>query len=274
MTASLFAYCYPSVNSDRAIREDYWQAQTFLTETSHFCLYVKLYLKSSGLEEDILLTVEIRETSGDTPTGTILASISMNKTELLDAGLTEDNSYSLVKIKDFSEPLQLSSGTKYAIVARSNLDVAELKLYWGARTSDICPDGRMCFFTTSWSCDSNWDLRFEEWGQEEYPLNLFESLTLESKIVSPRFQYIYENLAAIDLILSPRFQYLSENLEFLEDKLLFNRKTFEENLSLESVPFIGIAFLETLAFFFLLTKKTKKKLLEERILEIVIDQEG
>jgi hypothetical protein len=151
-----------------------WAAQTFTPSATHTIISVKLLLWRSGAPGTI--TVGIRDTSGGQPAGSDLCSGTINGNTLTISStgvwyeITLGGGYSL------------SAGHQYAIVVRAPGGDATNLLYWRAEGgAPTYVGGMLCLSGNSglsWSCYSNWDFMFEEWGDppvavgwETYPIN-------------------------------------------------------------------------------------------------------
>jgi len=147
------------VFSNEAAGNGYWIAQTFTPSISHSITSVKLKLSRNNTPGTI--TVSIRATSGDVPTGADLTSGTTNGDTLTtDAGTGEWREITVT-------PFILVASTKYAIVMRAANDVPTN--YAGARgggsgysNGNECYDGADDGAT--WFGTIGADLVFYEYG--------------------------------------------------------------------------------------------------------------
>lgn len=136
-----------------------WIAQTFTPSDSHTVGAVRLYLAIPSGATPGIATVSIRATSGGYPTGSDLA------VGTFDANVVT-TSYAWYTII-LTTGVALSSGTKYAIVLRTDADTAARALNWGSDNSaPSYSDGQMTYSNDSgatWYGGAS-DLLFSEWA--------------------------------------------------------------------------------------------------------------
>ena len=134
-----------------------WEAQTFTMTTTHRVRYVRLKLYRSATPGNITISIRATDGSGH-PTGGDLCSAAINGNEL-----TATSPGYWYRI-DFGSPVTLNTGTKYAIVIRSEAT----GLYWRSdNTSPTYAGGNREYSSnggTSWSTDNTADFMFEEYG--------------------------------------------------------------------------------------------------------------
>ena len=152
-------YEYYNTNDDSAgsFDNDEWICQTFTPATAHTIQQVKLKMYRSGTPGTI--TVSIRATSADKPTGADLTSGTINGDTL-----TTDTAgaWYTITVTDYA----LSAGTKYAIVIRSTnagslgycRDDVTSPTYAGGSYGESSDSG------VTWTMNTNKDFMFEEWG--------------------------------------------------------------------------------------------------------------
>ncbi len=142
------------------IADDAWEAQTFTSSITHIVTSVKLYLSRSGSPGTV--TVSIRATLADIPTGADLAS-----------GTTSGNSITGTEWREitFSAGALVIAGTKYAIVVRAPDGVKWSNyLNWRRQQSNPYANGSRSSSTdsgASWAEAADHDCLFEEWGNPE-----------------------------------------------------------------------------------------------------------
>lgn len=228
--SSLFAYCVGSANQTRFCRSNFWVAQTFHSDKKHTLTFLKLLMKASvGLPEGFELYVQIRTSSGDVPTSTILTSATFTKQQLIDLGLTDQYSYVELNLPDY----ELQEDTRYAIVCGSN-NVGNF-LTWGAISQDVCPNGRHSYCASEFGTftpAATWDMRYEEWGY--YSLTLYEILSF-----IPSWSRIHHAKKtfkeSLNIIPFPNFstiKILSEKLKLKEERFSLLQKELKETVSL------------------------------------------
>jgi hypothetical protein len=150
-------------------QDETWLAQTFTPSVSHRITTVKLYLERTGSPGD--LTVGIRNTSGDAPTGADLCY------ETVDGDLLAD---SLAWVEfDMGAGYDLIAGTKYAIVIRCPNGGVSDWILWGSDASATSTyAGGWHYESTNsgvdWSGITYFDFYFEEWG-DDYSIAVPES---------------------------------------------------------------------------------------------------
>lgn len=165
----LYEYFNTGDNGQFEIASTKWFAQTFTASSAHNVTSVKLLLKRSDTPGT--LTVSIRETDvNGHPTGADLTSgttdgdtISEVTPEWREIALT---SYSL------------TSGVKYAIVARVPDSTIFEALYWRATNSGYAGTEEKSFNSgVDWDTGAaGWDLMFEVWGPAVYTRAITEGL--------------------------------------------------------------------------------------------------
>jgi hypothetical protein len=142
-------------NSGSAITTTTWEGQSFVPSVSGSLTRIDVDLFCSGCSGvDPAITVEVRTTSGGTPTGTILATTTI-------PGFSSGTAtyYSVV----FSSPAALTSGTTYAYVLRLASDRATGTYAALRSNNNQYASGAQLVTTnagTSWSAQSS-DLGFK-----------------------------------------------------------------------------------------------------------------
>ena len=130
-----------------------WVAMNFTASQSYTITSVKLWMFRTGTPGT--LTVSIRETTANVPSGADKASGTFAGNDLLTTpGKKEEIT--------FAAGYSLVSGTKYAIVCRC----AAASVYW-ARGLSYASDGGRCTSANAgvaWGAESVVDMVFETWG--------------------------------------------------------------------------------------------------------------
>ena len=133
-----------------------WFAQTFIASNSYRISSVKLALKKEAGASPGTITVSIRATSAGVPSGGDLATGTTDGDTL-----TTDVEWREIT---FGSSISLTSGVKYAIVARVSGETA----YWVANLEGHSyANGAQCSSADSgsnWSENDTYDLGFETWG--------------------------------------------------------------------------------------------------------------
>jgi hypothetical protein len=130
-----------------------WFAQTFTASESYDISTVTLRLWRSGTPDTV--TVSIRETSGNKPTGEDLCYGTRNGNEFIDQSIEYGTWYDF----ELNSPYSLTESTVYAIVIRAT----DTRFYWAKDTSGTYSGGRMCYSTnsgSSWGAISSQDFMF------------------------------------------------------------------------------------------------------------------
>lgn len=138
-----------------------WRAQTFTPSTAHKITSVKIKLSRTGSPGTI--TVGIRATSGNHPTGGDLC-----------VGTTNGNTLLVYPSKGWREitlggGYVLSTGIKYAIVCRAlSGDAPNNRARWWLDGYGTYAGGNYEYSVNSggnWGSDLSGDLMFEDWGE-------------------------------------------------------------------------------------------------------------
>jgi hypothetical protein len=135
-----------------------WMGQTFTPQTGHFITSVKLKLWRAGLPGSI--TVSIRATDSDLPTGSDLCSGSIDGNAISN---TTPGAWYEITLGDGA---WLAAGVKYAIVVHIGGD-ADNNLNWRNVNAGAYAVGNLVYSQDSgatWYTQALPDLMFEEWG--------------------------------------------------------------------------------------------------------------
>jgi hypothetical protein len=143
-------------NSPEDIWGTRWYAQTFTTTSAYSIKGVRLLLfKSSNPSGNV--TVAIRATSSDLPTGADLVSVSMSAADLV----TDTPTWEYF---EFASSYSLSASTTYAIVVRAPSGDSSNYVNWRFDSTGSYSGGRYAESTNSgvdWTGNSSWDFMFE-----------------------------------------------------------------------------------------------------------------
>jgi hypothetical protein len=143
----------------------YWKAQTFSAESDHVVGAVKLKLWRSGSPGDLTVSIKATDGSGH-PTGADLTSgtISANTLTTNTAGAWYEVSLT---------PYSLTSGTKYAIVARALGGDDANRVWWRLdESSPTYADGNVEHNAdngVNWTTYADRDFMFEVWDEVAAP---------------------------------------------------------------------------------------------------------
>lgn len=152
-------------DSDQIVYDQFWQAQTFTPSIAHKITSIKLQMRRKGLPGTV--TISIRETAADKPTGVDKCSGTTDGDTLPDAEPSEWREISL------GAGYNLSADTQYAIVIRA-LD-GDVSNYLRPRRDKTSPTYEGGHWLKSDNHGSSWtirvdsDLMFEEWGEPIAP---------------------------------------------------------------------------------------------------------
>ena len=142
-----------------------WFAQSFTTTSAYNATSVKLRLRT-GAGTTGTFTASLRATSGGNPTGSDLASASIDASTVT-ADTTNGELYEFV----FASPVALADATKYAIVLRGSAIDASHQLGWfNHYPTGSYSGGGMNTSSNSgstWSGEGTNDAVFEIWGNTD-----------------------------------------------------------------------------------------------------------
>lgn len=158
-----------------------WVAMNFTASESYTITSVKLNLFKTGTPGT--LTVSIRNTTADVPSGGDLASGTFNANDLLASPgqyeeITLGAGYSLV------------SGTKYAIVCRC----VAASVYWGRGLT--YPGGGRCTSANAgvnWGAESVVKMNFETWGTPSSSIPS-DQVVVRRLVAAGNNKFYYEDL--------------------------------------------------------------------------------
>lgn len=157
-------YEYYNTNDDNydSIYGTSWQGQTFTTTDGYTITSVKVKIGYRDANPSGTITLSIKETDTDLPTGDDLVYGTIDASTVTDA-YTAAAWYTF----DFGAGYALSATTKYAIVLRQTNDVSH-RIAWRADyTSPSYADGAWCNSDnggSTWTTDTAKDFMFENYG--------------------------------------------------------------------------------------------------------------
>ena len=147
-----------------------WYAQTFTPQTTHDITSVILSLGRPSGDSPGEITVSIKATVSEKPSGDDLCSGTTTGNDLPELGYPtpapEEREIT------FGTNPTLDAGTKYAIVVKALDGGSSDKVYWLAATSSVYADGDQCYTSdggTGWTLYDDRELWFEEYGDLSLP---------------------------------------------------------------------------------------------------------
>jgi hypothetical protein len=176
-------------NGDVFVSGNNWEAQTFTAGVTGTLRYVLLKLWFSGDPGTVTVSIRAADGSGH-PTGADLTGMSFNWSSMLAQNLNGrgfmGSPGNLLRV-DFSTPLVLTSGTKYAIVIRTSNGNLNLR----KKDSSLYASGNREYSSNgggSWTTDNTVGYIFEEW----YTLNDFKLLPDAALNIGDEFYWGYD----------------------------------------------------------------------------------
>ena len=158
------------------IDDDEWDAQTFTPSVAHSITKVALYMKRTGDSGNCIVSIRATDVDGK-PTGEDLTSCTVDT-----AGW--GNNTEGWKDFEFGTPIELSAGTKYAIVARGSFGtIGGDGIRWLVNSDGGYDDGCRAWGSdgVTWSLTADWDHNFQEWGD---PLAAGPNQSLAARMVA------------------------------------------------------------------------------------------
>lgn len=172
---------YTDASSDDSFNGTKWEGQTFTPSVTHTISYVvlKMYKVNSPTHN---ITVSIRATSSDLPTGSDLCSATINASTLTTNSSGANYTFT------FGTNPKLSAGTKYAICVNDSGDSSPNASVIFFNTSGSYSGGDMVRSTNSgstWSFPgSGWDMYFQEWGEPSAIIHTMTATTASLSLSS------------------------------------------------------------------------------------------
>ena len=165
-----------------------WESQTFTPSENYDIISVKIKIYRQNTPGTI--TVEIQETTGGEPNGSVLAIGTINGNAIQETYQT-----AIFEEITFGTSYTLVNGTKYAIVIKASTASGSNILYWRLdSTSPTYAGGSRLSSTnggSSWSEDTSRDFMFETWGNTIMPSNV---ITYKRLVVVGNDQVWYEDI--------------------------------------------------------------------------------
>jgi trimeric autotransporter adhesin len=150
-----------------------WDAQTFTPATSHAITEIRILTMAGGDPGSTTTTLKITNTTGAHPGTDVLGTATFSNSGI---GTTYPDSF-VWKVATFSTPVNVNSGTKYAIVASTDLAAG---MYWGKDTGNHLANGNSETTTnagSSWTTAATHDYTFQVYAD---PLVVAPAVTTDA----------------------------------------------------------------------------------------------
>ena len=163
--AELYEYLNTGDDGTHIMRQYIWYAQTFTPLITHQITSVKFLGGRNPENRDGDVTLSIRATSANKPTGEDLTAVSV---PFNDLPAWDQNWIELT----FPTPITLQADTQYAILLRWPNGTTDIRLFWRYDYHNGYPRGMSLYSNdsgASWDPYEEHDNLFEDWGGPAAP---------------------------------------------------------------------------------------------------------
>jgi hypothetical protein len=177
-----------------------WISQSFTGISTHFISQIQLYLAKGAGTTVGPVTVSLRNVTGDEPTGSDLASGTVDGNSLMNLGGSGNlvANYELVTIT-LSSPVQITVGTKLAVIIRATTaDSNALKVFSHDNVTGTYADGAAYYTNNSggsWNAVATRDHAFIIDGTLNFPPPDTDGYTSKHLIAVAKNEVWYESTA-------------------------------------------------------------------------------